>query len=176
MQSPPAQISGAPQAGHCPPAAVGYIPPPPPTPSGYVPSVTVNTQPTPQFVPAGQMSPPMESNSIIQSPQQVLQHTGYQPPTQTQTHFQAGYLTPQSTNNYQAHPSVYANRRDSVISTQSFTPQTYNPQHYAPINQREQVYNASAPPMTSTHIPSLKPYLHQCSTKYLQPLSQQAQP
>ena len=154
VQSPPARIPGAPQAGHCPPAAVGYIPPPPPTPSGYVPSVTVHPQSTPQFVPADQMSPPMESATVIQNPQQVLHHTGYQPSAQTQTHFQAGYLTPQSTNNYQAPPSVDANRRDSMISTQSFTPQPYNPQHYAPINQQEQVCNASAPPIISTPIPA----------------------
>ncbi|RBR09830.1 uncharacterized protein FIESC28_09681 [Fusarium coffeatum] len=154
VQSPSAQIPGAPQAGHCPPAAVGYIPPPPPTPSGYAPSVTAHPQPTPQFVPAGQMSPPMELSSVIQSPQQVLQHTGYQPPTQPQTHIQAGYLTPQSSSNYQAPLASDLNRGDSMISTQSFTPQPYNPQHYGPINQQEQVYNASALPITSTPIPA----------------------
>ncbi|KAI1068569.1 hypothetical protein LB507_004203 [Fusarium sp. FIESC RH6] len=153
-QSPPAQIPGAPQAGHCPPVAVGYIPPPPPppTPSGYAPSITVHPQPAPQFVPAGQMSPPMGSTSVIHSPQQVLRNTGYQPSTQPQTDIQPGYLTPQSTNNYQAPPSVDPNRRDSMISTQSFTPQPYNPQHYGPINEQEQVYNASNPSMTSTPI------------------------
>ncbi|KAH7196338.1 uncharacterized protein B0J16DRAFT_325831 [Fusarium flagelliforme] len=151
-QSPPAQILGAPQAGYCPPAAVGYISPPPATPSGYPPSVILSPQ---QSVPAVQMSPPIEPNGVVQNPQQVMQpHTGYQPPVQTQTQVHAGYLTPQPNNNYQAPLPIDPNRRDSVISTQSFTPQPYNPQHYGPISQQEQVYNASAPPVTNTPMPA----------------------
>ncbi|CAG7561071.1 unnamed protein product [Fusarium equiseti] len=146
-QSPPAQILGAPQAGYYLPAAVGHISPPPATPSGYPPSAIIPLQ---QPAPAVPMSPPIGSISVIQSPQQVMQHIGYQPPTQPLTQIHAGYLTPQPTNNYQAAPPIDPNRRDSVLSTQSFTPQAYNPQHYGPVNQQEQVYNVSAPPVTNT--------------------------
>jgi len=151
-QSPTAQILGAPQAGYCPPAAVGCLSPPPATPSGYPPSVIPSPH---QAVPAVQMSPPIEPTGVVPSPQQAIQHhTGYQPLVQPQTQIHAGCLTPQQTNNYQSPPPMEPNRRDSIISTQSFTPQPYNPQHYGPVNQQEQVYNASAPPVTNTPMPA----------------------